>query len=135
MTFAAQHPVAFALCGWKQHSGTRALVSQNAVIEGASFRLLLVFIAFLFDGTAQRGGRDARRRHRPEGLIKAGSACLHNIKASTRQELATLKGHSESVNSVAFSPDGNTLASAGRDYVRLWIAATKEAVDAVMRRE
>ena len=41
-----------------------------AFIEGAGFRLPLVFIAFLFDGAAQRGGRDTRRRHRPEGLVK-----------------------------------------------------------------
>jgi hypothetical protein len=42
------HLLALALCGWKQHSGTRALVSQNAVVDGSGFRLPLVFIAFLF---------------------------------------------------------------------------------------
>ena len=33
--------------------------------------------------------------------------------AATGQETLTLKGHTDSVTSVAFSPDGKRLASAG----------------------
>ncbi|MFW9261567.1 protein kinase domain-containing protein [Nostoc sp. CALU 546] len=43
----------------------------------------------------------------------------------------TLTGHSSSVNSVAFSPDGNTLASGGglTDYtIKLWNLATGEQI-------
>jgi WD40 repeat protein len=56
---------------------------------------------------------------------------------SSRQPLATLKGHESSVLSVVFSPDGKALASAegsnfdlsAKDFaIRLWFAATDEDV-------
>lgn len=48
------------------------------------------------------------------------SIALQSIVYKIR-ELQTLKGHSDSANSIAFSPDGKTIATGSRDNtVKLW---------------
>jgi WD40 repeat protein/tRNA A-37 threonylcarbamoyl transferase component Bud32 len=57
-----------------------------------------------------------------DGIVKVWDA-------ATGQELLTLRGHDEAITGLAFSPDGQTLATSGADRtVRLWRAATGDAV-------
>ncbi|MGM3307924.1 protein kinase domain-containing protein [Anabaena sp. WFMT] len=50
---------------------------------------------------------------------------LPAIHATTVAGILTITGHSNSINSIVYSPDGNTLASAGRDQViKLWNTST-----------
>jgi WD40 repeat protein len=63
--------------------------------------------------------------------IATGSNTDNLVKvwdAETGKHLLTLKGHTESVRGVAFSPDGKRIISGGRDRVRVWDVETAKEV-------
>ena len=45
-----------------------------------------------------------------------------------RQEILTLKGHTGTVKSVAFSPDGSASPPPARSTVKVWDAATGQEI-------
>ena len=62
-----------------------------------------------------------------DGEMLASASSDNTIKlwrVSTGEELRTLFGHSSDVKSVAFSPDGQTLASGDFDMIKLWSVST-----------
>ncbi len=60
-------------------------------------------------------------------LAVGGTAGIWIYDASSGEEISLITGHSFRANTVAFSPDGLTLASGSRDdTVRLWDVSTGE---------
>jgi WD40 repeat protein len=84
--------------------------------------------------TIQLGGRETSVGLSPDGKTVASERevpALKVVDVLTGKEVASLKGHTETIASVAFSPDGKTLASGGWPYeqreIKLWdVAAGKE---------
>nr|XP_060464677.1 WD repeat-containing protein 38 isoform X3 [Panthera onca] len=66
------------------------------------------------------------------GLLASGSwdKTIHIWKPSTRNLLVQLKGHVTWVKSIAFSPDGSQLASAGYSHmVKVWDCNTGKCIE------
>ena len=84
------------------------------------------------EGARMRLGKGAitgNIAYSPDGnrLAVASSIGIWLYDTVTDQEVALLTGHRRSVYSIAFSPDGETLASGSSDdTIRLWDAVTGE---------
>jgi WD40 repeat protein len=69
-----------------------------------------------------------------DGRTLATASCDHFIKlwdTGTSRELRTIGRDEAWIHTLAFSPDGNTLASGAQlGVLRLWEASSKEAVTA-----
>lgn len=76
--------------------------------------------------------RPQRRLRRPPAVATSTYRWTIKWNVATGKETATLKGHTEVVSSVAFSPNGRTLASGSHDKsIKLWEVASGRNVSTI----
>ena len=91
--------------------------------------LLTLLTLLLPNAFAQDKGSMSAVRYSPDGTMLAvgGSAGIWLYDTATYEVVVRLTGHTAKITSVAFSPDGETLASSDRgNNVILWDTETGE---------
>ncbi|XP_077917425.1 WD repeat-containing protein 38 [Halichoerus grypus] len=124
------------ICIWDLRMGTPVTFHQELEGHSGNISCLCYSASGLLVSWVALGSRLAPSGSRPMGLelsaVQASGSwdkTIHIWKPSTRGLLVQLKGHVTWVKSIAFSPDGSQLASAGYSHmVKVWDCNTGKCI-------